>query len=56
MIHTGFLVRGREVEDRFYRDILGFRLFTGMEPIRLARLTTGWRCKFPTGRTGWNTC
>jgi catechol 2,3-dioxygenase-like lactoylglutathione lyase family enzyme len=27
MIHTGFLVRGREVEDRFYRDILGFRLY-----------------------------
>jgi catechol 2,3-dioxygenase-like lactoylglutathione lyase family enzyme len=27
MIHTGFLVRSREVEDRFYHDILGFRLY-----------------------------
>ncbi|MFZ0694727.1 MAG: VOC family protein, partial [Alphaproteobacteria bacterium] len=27
MIHTGFLVRSREAEDRFYRDILGFRLY-----------------------------
>jgi catechol 2,3-dioxygenase-like lactoylglutathione lyase family enzyme len=27
MIHTGFLVRSREVEDHFYRDILGFRLY-----------------------------
>jgi len=25
MIHTGFLVYKREAEDRFYRDILGFR-------------------------------
>jgi catechol 2,3-dioxygenase-like lactoylglutathione lyase family enzyme len=25
MIHVGFLVRSHEVEDRFYRDILGFR-------------------------------
>ncbi len=27
MIHVGFLVRSREVEDRFYRDLLGFRLY-----------------------------
>ena len=27
MIHAGFLVRSREVEDRFYRDVLGFRLY-----------------------------
>jgi catechol 2,3-dioxygenase-like lactoylglutathione lyase family enzyme len=27
MIHTGFVVRSREVEDHFYRDILGFRLY-----------------------------
>jgi catechol 2,3-dioxygenase-like lactoylglutathione lyase family enzyme len=25
MIHTGFLVHNREAEDRFYRDLLGFR-------------------------------
>src|ERR1700756_1483875 len=25
MIHAGFLVQSREVEDNFYRDILGFR-------------------------------
>jgi catechol 2,3-dioxygenase-like lactoylglutathione lyase family enzyme len=27
MIHTGFLVRSRGAEDRFYRDLLGFRLY-----------------------------
>jgi catechol 2,3-dioxygenase-like lactoylglutathione lyase family enzyme len=27
MIHTGFLVRSREAEDHFYRDLLGFRLY-----------------------------
>jgi catechol 2,3-dioxygenase-like lactoylglutathione lyase family enzyme len=27
MIHAGFLVRSREVEDRFYHDLLGFRLY-----------------------------
>ena len=25
MIHTGFLVHNRDAEDRFYRDLLGFR-------------------------------
>ncbi|HWY23157.1 MAG TPA: VOC family protein [Candidatus Acidoferrum sp.] len=34
MIHTGFLVQSREVEDRFYHDLLGFRLYWhgGMQP------------------------
>jgi catechol 2,3-dioxygenase-like lactoylglutathione lyase family enzyme len=27
MIHAGFLVRDRDAEDRFYRDLLGFRLY-----------------------------
>lgn len=27
MIHTGFIVRDRATEDRFYKDILGFRLY-----------------------------
>jgi len=27
MIHTGFLVSSRDVEDHFYRDILGFHLY-----------------------------
>jgi catechol 2,3-dioxygenase-like lactoylglutathione lyase family enzyme len=27
MIHTGFVVYHREAEDRFYRDVLGFRLY-----------------------------
>ncbi len=27
MIHTGFVVYRRDAEDRFYRDILGFRLY-----------------------------
>jgi catechol 2,3-dioxygenase-like lactoylglutathione lyase family enzyme len=27
MIHTGFIVHHKEAEDRFYRDILGFRLY-----------------------------
>ena len=34
MIHTGFLVHNREVEDHFYRDLLGFRPYWhgGMQP------------------------
>ncbi len=34
MIHTGFLVRTRDMEDHFYRDLLGFRLYWhgGMKP------------------------
>jgi catechol 2,3-dioxygenase-like lactoylglutathione lyase family enzyme len=34
MIHAGFLVRDRDAEDRFYRDLLGFRLYWhgGMGP------------------------
>lgn len=27
MLHAGFIVRDRGVEDRFYRDILGFRMY-----------------------------
>lgn len=34
MIHAGFLVYNRDAEDRFYRDLLGFRLYWqgGMQP------------------------
>jgi catechol 2,3-dioxygenase-like lactoylglutathione lyase family enzyme len=34
MIHVGFLVQNREVEDHFYRDLLGFHLYWhgGMKP------------------------
>jgi len=34
MIHTGIIVHDRDVEDRFYRDLLGFRLYWhgGMQP------------------------
>jgi catechol 2,3-dioxygenase-like lactoylglutathione lyase family enzyme len=34
LIHTGFRVRSREVEDHFYRDLLGFHLYWhgGMQP------------------------
>jgi catechol 2,3-dioxygenase-like lactoylglutathione lyase family enzyme len=36
MIHAGFIVRDRAAEDRFYKDILGFRpyWFGGMHPER----------------------
>jgi len=34
LIHAGFVVHNRDAEDRFYRDLLGFRLYWhgGMEP------------------------
>ncbi|MGB7865716.1 MAG: VOC family protein, partial [Candidatus Sulfotelmatobacter sp.] len=34
MIHVGFLVQNRDVEDHFYRDLLGFHLYWhgGMKP------------------------
>ena len=34
MIHAGFIVRNREAEDHFYKDILGFHLYWygGMQP------------------------
>jgi catechol 2,3-dioxygenase-like lactoylglutathione lyase family enzyme len=34
MIHVGFLIRNRDAEDRFYRDLLGFHLYWhgGMRP------------------------
>jgi len=39
MIHTGFLVRSRDAEDHFYRDILGFRLY--------------WHGSMKPGETDW---
>jgi catechol 2,3-dioxygenase-like lactoylglutathione lyase family enzyme len=39
MIHVGFLVRSREVEDHFYRDLLGFRLY--------------WHGGMQSGETDW---
>ena len=39
MIHAGFLVRSRDAEDRFYRDILGFRLY--------------WHGSMKPGETDW---
>jgi len=34
MIHVGFLVKNRDAEDHFYRDLLGFRIYWhgGMKP------------------------
>lgn len=36
MIHVGFIVRDRSVEDRFYKDLLGFKLYWhgGMQETR----------------------
>ena len=50
MIHAGFLVRSRQVEDRFYRDILGFRLYWlgGMQPN-----TTDWVAMQVPDGTDW---
>jgi catechol 2,3-dioxygenase-like lactoylglutathione lyase family enzyme len=39
MIHTGFLVRRREAEDHFYRDLLGFRAY--------------WHGGMKSGETDW---
>jgi catechol 2,3-dioxygenase-like lactoylglutathione lyase family enzyme len=39
MIHVGFLVHDRDAEDRFYRDLLGFRLY--------------WHGGMQTGETDW---
>jgi catechol 2,3-dioxygenase-like lactoylglutathione lyase family enzyme len=39
MIHVGFLVRNRDVEDHFYRDLLGFHLY--------------WHGGMKTGETDW---
>jgi catechol 2,3-dioxygenase-like lactoylglutathione lyase family enzyme len=39
MIHTGFLVRRREAEDHFYRDLLGFRPY--------------WHGGMKSGETDW---
>jgi len=27
MLHAGFIVKDRAAEDRFYRDLLGFRIY-----------------------------
>jgi len=50
MIHAGFIVYNREAEDRFYRDILGFRLywFGGMKPER-----TDWVAMQVPDGTDW---
>jgi len=50
MIHTGFIVHNRDAEDRFFRDVLGFRLYWhgGMQPG-----TTDWvAMQVPEG-TDW---
>jgi catechol 2,3-dioxygenase-like lactoylglutathione lyase family enzyme len=50
MIHTGFLVRSREAEDHFYRDILGFHLYWngGMNPSE-----TDWAAMQVPDGTDW---
>lgn len=50
MIHAGFIVRDRQAEDHFYRDILGFHVYWygGMQPDR-----TDWvAMQLPDG-TDW---
>jgi len=50
MIHTGFIVHDRNAEDRFYRDLLGFRLYWhgGMQPG-----TTDWVAMQVPDGTDW---
>jgi catechol 2,3-dioxygenase-like lactoylglutathione lyase family enzyme len=50
MIHTGFLVRNRDDEDHFYRDLLGFRLYWhgGTQPDR-----TDWVAMQVPNGTDW---
>ena len=50
MIHTGFIVRDREAEDHFYKDILGFHLYWygGMHPER-----TDWVAMQVPDGTDW---
>lgn len=50
MIHVGFLVHSRDAEDRFYRDLLGFRLYWhgGMQPDR-----TDWVAMQVPDGTDW---
>ncbi len=50
MIHAGFIVRDRAAEDRFYKDILGFRpyWYGGMHPER-----TDWVAQQVPDGTDW---
>jgi catechol 2,3-dioxygenase-like lactoylglutathione lyase family enzyme len=50
LIHTGLLVHSRDAEDRFYRDLLGFRLYWhgGMQPDR-----TDWVAMQVPDGTDW---
>jgi catechol 2,3-dioxygenase-like lactoylglutathione lyase family enzyme len=50
VIHAGFIVRDREAEDHFYRDILGFHLYWhgGMRPGR-----TDWVAMQVPDGTDW---
>jgi catechol 2,3-dioxygenase-like lactoylglutathione lyase family enzyme len=50
MIHTGFVVRNRDDEDHFYRDLLGFRLYWhgGIQPDR-----TDWVAMQVPNGTDW---
>ena len=54
MIHVGITVQNREAADRFYKDILGFKMtwYGGMTNDR----PTGSTCVFPTAPTGSSTC
>ena len=50
MIHAGFVVNNRDVEDHFYRDLLGFHLYWqgGMQPGE-----TDWVSMQVPGGTDW---
>jgi catechol 2,3-dioxygenase-like lactoylglutathione lyase family enzyme len=50
MIHAGFIVRNREAEDHFYKDLLGFHLYWqgGMQPDR-----TDWVAMQVPDGTDW---
>jgi hypothetical protein len=54
IIHVGFLVHSRAVEDTFYRDLLGFKPYW-LAAWSRAR-STGSASRLPTATTGWNTC
>jgi catechol 2,3-dioxygenase-like lactoylglutathione lyase family enzyme len=50
MIHVGFIVRSRETEDRFYKDLLGFHIYWhgGMQPDK-----TDWMAMQVPDGTDW---
>jgi len=54
IIHVGFMVHSRAVEDTFYRDLLGFKpyWFGGMVEGKLDWVSQ----QSPDSTTGWNTC